>query len=277
MMQLAHCTRPRGPHVIHRVTTTADEIIGSVWFPAGSTEPTQETLDVPIPIRSRFRPATPDQIVVSSERLGASGAHSWRWTGTWRLHLPTLRALRAWFEPTVWVIPLATDGTPGIPVYLMAETLPARATPDAYLSPFDVGPLCALFVPSAEAAIWECGFLLYTKEGLPLPAGFTEASTFDAMAASVMPAITMAAPAEMAPDQTGEVTLSVTRAGLPVPSGTVFLEATAGYLPKRRVQINNGTAQFRFSALGLEAGDEIKLKAGWRYIAAVAETIVRVV
>ena len=44
----------------------------------------------------------------------------------------------------------------------------------------------------------------------------------------------------------------------------LYLEATAGYLPKRRVRTTSGVARFRVGALGLQAGDCFKVKVGLR-------------
>jgi len=42
------------------------------------------------------------------------------------------------------------------------------------------------------------------------------------------------------------------------------------------VRADAGTASFRFMALGLEAGDTVRLKAGFRHFSGVAEAEIRV-
>lgn len=57
----------------------------------------------------------------------------------------------------------------------------------------------------------------------------------------------------------------------------VYLECNAGYLPQRQVDISQGIGSFPLMALGLNAGDKIKLKVGWRNYSGVDEKIVAVV
>ena len=57
----------------------------------------------------------------------------------------------------------------------------------------------------------------------------------------------------------------------------IHLEATAGYLPRRRVTAENGQAVFDVHALHLQAGDAIKVKAGFWNFTGAAEHIIKVV
>lgn len=57
----------------------------------------------------------------------------------------------------------------------------------------------------------------------------------------------------------------------------VYLECNAGYLPQRQVEISNGMGSFPLMALGLSAGDKIKLKVGWRNYSGVDEKIVTII
>ena len=43
-----------------------------------------------------------------------------------------------------------------------------------------------------------------------------------------------------------------------------YLESTGGYLPKTRVPVTDGLGSFKVTALGLESGDEFKVKIGFR-------------
>lgn len=79
----------------------------------------------------------------------------------------------------------------------------------------------------------------------------------------------------------GTVTLTATVAT--VPTGTsvnyasdLYIEASAGYLPKKRVPVVNGTATFKVTALGLAAGDTIKVKIGTRFLTGLASKTITV-
>ena len=56
----------------------------------------------------------------------------------------------------------------------------------------------------------------------------------------------------------------------------IHVEATAGYLPHRRVSQVNGSGTFALHALGLSRGDQIKVKAGFWNFTGAAEKIVLV-
>lgn len=68
--------------------------------------------------------------------------------------------------------------------------------------------------------------------------------------------------ADVQPDQEVEIRfVMVDQDGQPVIGNTTLdAEATAGYLPRRRIAFVNGEATVRFIALGLESGDPVKIK-----------------
>lgn len=61
--------------------------------------------------------------------------------------------------------------------------------------------------------------------------------------------------------------------GVAVPtSGTVYLEATGGTLAKNRIELNaSGQGSFRLIPTGLQSGDSVKIKAGFRYYPGVSD------
>lgn len=56
----------------------------------------------------------------------------------------------------------------------------------------------------------------------------------------------------------------------------VFLEAVSGYLPKTRVQLVDGIGAFKVGAIGLTAGDKVRVKAGWRYVPGLGDVSITV-
>ena len=54
-------------------------------------------------------------------------------------------------------------------------------------------------------------------------------------------------------------------------STTLYLEETAGFLPKRRIAVQNGTASFNVLATGLDPGDRFKVKVGFRNFSGVLD------
>lgn len=57
----------------------------------------------------------------------------------------------------------------------------------------------------------------------------------------------------------------------------IHLEATGGYLPRRRVIAENGVATFDVHAMHLQPGDTIKIKAGFWNFTGAAEHVIAVV
>ncbi len=90
----------------------------------------------------------------------------------------------------------------------------------------------------------------------------------DAVRASVMPGLTLSGPAGITPEGYADIQVVATNADGSIRSSvssTVFLEEVNGYLPKRRVDLTGGVGQFRVGALGLVAGDTVRVKAGFRF------------
>lgn len=58
---------------------------------------------------------------------------------------------------------------------------------------------------------------------------------------------------------------------------TVYLSATAGYLPKDRLTLLNGSGKFQWRALDLSAGDTGELRVGFRFLSSRATHDIEVV
>lgn len=100
---------------------------------------------------------------------------------------------------------------------------------------------------------------------------------------TLLPTLRLTGPNDVVPDETRfyQVTLIDPATDAPYPLVDkrieIHVEATAGYLPKRRVTLVNGYGTFPLQTAGLSRDDEIKVKAGfWNYTGA-AEKITRVV
>lgn len=78
----------------------------------------------------------------------------------------------------------------------------------------------------------------------------------------------------------GRITLDVelyNNAGLPVNDRSFTLEAISGYLPHKRLNIVNGKGSFDVIALGMKAGDELRIKINDRFFTSRGEKILTVV
>lgn len=78
----------------------------------------------------------------------------------------------------------------------------------------------------------------------------------------------------------GRITLNVelfNNAGLPVNDRSFTLEAISGYLPHKRLNIVDGKGSFDVIALGMKAGDELRIKINDRFFTSRGEKILTVV
>lgn len=57
----------------------------------------------------------------------------------------------------------------------------------------------------------------------------------------------------------------------------VYVEMVSGYAPHTRVRLRDGIARFKVMALGLEPGESMRMKVGWRFFPGLAEATLSVV
>ncbi|BDU55985.1 hypothetical protein [Limnohabitans sp. TEGF004] len=143
------------------------------------------------------------------------------------------------------------------------------------------------FVPFEESSIEEVAVLVYSPQSMP-PEGFSEfvevrsrVSLYNA----VLPSIELEVGSSCS---AGESLPCVARLIQPAyetndmpaietRSGVLYLECEAGFLPKTKVPIVNGVANFNWVALGLNSGDVGLVKVGFKYFSHKTSASVEVV
>mgnify|MGYP000051704948 CR=1 FL=1 len=143
------------------------------------------------------------------------------------------------------------------------------------------------FVPFEDSPIEEVAVLVYAPQSMP-PEGFEEflevrsrVSLYNA----VLPSLELDVPNACA---AGEVITCTVRLIQPVyetndmpaietRSGVLYLECEAGFLPKTKVPIVDGVANFKWIALGLEPQDQGLIKVGFKYFSHKVGATVEVV
>jgi hypothetical protein len=91
-----------------------------------------------------------------------------------------------------------------------------------------------------------------------------------------IPSIKLSGATSILPDTTAEIQCEIFRHGEYAEKElTLFLESTGGYLPQRRVSIT-GKGVIRFSTQGLLAGEQVKIKAGWKHYPGISELIITI-
>ncbi|CAB5220237.1 hypothetical protein UFOVP235_16 [uncultured Caudovirales phage] len=179
----------------------------------------------------------------------------------------------------MWMVSLT--GVLSLPENRTITTEPGRLGKDTIYLAERRSSILTLYLPFADSP-WTSGQLVIKgnpafgrkiifenqEQITPQVIGEDEASPF------VFPTLTMSTSDSISPDGYATITISCQ-----MPNGDlrtdcnseVFLEPIVGVLPKSRVTLTNGTATFRVSALGLQSGETIRVKAGWRYFPGLAE------
>jgi hypothetical protein len=91
-----------------------------------------------------------------------------------------------------------------------------------------------------------------------------------------LPQITLSGPNDLSPDAVGAYSVQITQSNAELTKPLdVYYESTGGYFPKNRITVT-GSNTFRFHALGLVAGEQIKIKAGFKNFSGAAEKIITI-
>jgi hypothetical protein len=162
-----------------------------------------------------------------------------------------------------------------------ARTLSERISSDLALRLDAENALLHLYVPFTDSDFLGMSYkivLLSPQSRIISNLSFTELTPEQHLSAMVFfPSLELSGPDEMSPDSVAEFTCSPFYEGKPTTRGLqAELESINGYLPRTRLDLD-GPKTFRAYSLGLEPGDGIKIKAGFRYRPAIAEKIVRIV
>lgn len=168
-----------------------------------------------------------------------------------------------------------------------AETFASKCLGGRY--PFQgwaVQPYGIMYVPFCDADFTEMSYQLllpatgYTYESnlefTELKNGFWD---IDLPGLERFPTMTIDAPDTITHDKYVQGKVQVLWQGKPLSGHTVevCLDALAGYLPKQRLVVGSEPEFFRIGALGLQAGDKILLRAGFKYRSSIAEKLITVV
>jgi len=147
-------------------------------------------------------------------------------------------------------------------------------------------PSCIfIYQPFADMAFTDCSMTLKYNLSKGFHAnvgGWEKAVDYAYLSAlsDAMPKIKLlSGGGEVSANGTASVTVSLTDAlNEPISrSTTLFLEETGGYLPKRRIELVDGVGSFKVMATGLAAGEQFKVKVGFRTYSGVLDVPFEVV
>jgi len=210
--------------------------------------------------------------------------------GAGALDIDALQDRAEWSDHGNWLFPLSTPysaGTAGLPLAPFNRfpvSLASKMPAPRHLAVAAVNLPLQVYMPFRTCDFDSCSFRLtlhpdYGLVGNLDPGPEHTAGEIPAIGRKALPSLRLNAPSALEPDASATVDVRVVNSrGRPIGdvAPEIFLEATGGYLPHRRVQAEAGAGSFRFVALGLEAGDTVRLKAGFRHFSGVAEAEIAV-
>ena len=211
--------------------------------------------------------------------------------GAIALDIDALLDRAEWSDHGNWLFPLSTPysagtaGLPFTPYNRFPVSLASKMLAPRHLAVAGVNLPMQIYVPFRTCDFTECSFRLTLHPDYGLAGDLDPGAehTFEdipKIGRRALPSLRLDAPATLASNETVAVNLRVVDSrgrlvGDVAPE--VYLESTGGYLPHRRVRVENGAGSFRITALGLEPGERFRIKAGYRHFSGVAEAEIAVV
>jgi len=182
----------------------------------------------------------------------------------------------------MWMFPAEPSGALRTPFNRTLQSLPGREAAGLIYRRDRVNTPLIVCMPYADSPFADATIVVSGNraQGVhhPFKAGLREKG----IASEIYrwPILSLSGPTEIAADGSTEVTMRVfdnitqqidTRC-----NSTIYLEAVSGYLPHTRARLKEGQGTFRVSAMGLLPGEELRVKAGWRYYPGADEISIRV-
>lgn len=208
---------------------------------------------------------------------------------------PDVLGSAAWSDYAVWSFNAASDGRLAMPFNRYLATQPSREHRYALTMARQEDALLTLVVPFAGQDFSNCSFILKYHPAFGCIHNFTGHRVMPVVGPggalpnheqlygmkALLPSLRLTGPDSLPAGQAADYAVEIysrnTDTLVTDTEVQVYLESSCGYLPRRRVTLSNGSASFPLMALGLTAGDQIKLKVGWRNYSGVDEKLVTIV
>lgn len=204
-----------------------------------------------------------------------------------KVDLAALRNRSDWCDHQTYFLALK-NGRLGPLFSLFVATLPARLSATEFATHSQQSLVVGINVPFADALDDElfltvnmnqhCGDGDISIEG-DLSLEWSEASSSGTHRTLLLPHLRLTGPKTIAAD--GQATISIQLEDVaehPLDRNvTVYLEAVSGVLPRARVVTSMGVASVPVFATGLSPGDQVRVKAGWKYFPGVDDIAMEVV
>lgn len=185
-----------------------------------------------------------------------------------------------WSDHAAWFFPIDSDGI-GHPYNRYAYTTPDKGSAQRHLRRMNHSTLATVWVPFAACDdLTQCRWnIQHHPDAVVNGVEFSgEQEPLDGIA-PYLPTLKMDGPTAVGADGVATIGVTVIDAATGKPAtlpATVYLEALSGYLPKQRLVVM-GAGTFRAMALGLSRGDEMEIRAGFKFVSNLASARMRVV
>ena len=179
-----------------------------------------------------------------------------------------------------WMFPLQSSGAPALPYNVRALTCDNKVTGTRHLMVSQTNCALVVFVYFADLDFTEASFLVVGHPAHGAVGGLADKAKMIAPEDQVLysvksePRIVLSGPESVAVGGEAEIEVKLTSSGGRTITGIdtdLFLETTGGHLPLTRVPMVAGKGKFRVTAPWNAAGDEFKVKAGFRHVSGLAE------
>lgn len=181
----------------------------------------------------------------------------------------------------IFVLPFGTNGQVSEPYNHLVESSAVKGSVPRNGRLRGAQPIFVLHAQKADAPLadWTCVYI----DSPPFIVEDTTAGTWtDApkgfKAMDLLPTLELSGPSQIAKDGTATMQVTMKQGAITLSySGDIAVETLAGYAPKTRVSMVNGSASFKVMALGLDVGDQMRVKVGTRTVSGMADKTLEVV
>lgn len=204
-----------------------------------------------------------------------------------RVNLAALRNRPDWCDHQCYFLSLK-DGRLGPLFSLFVATLPARLAATEFATMSQQSLILGINVPFADATDDELFLTVNMNQRCrdadisvdsDLALEWSQAASSGTYRTLLLPHLRLSAPSTIAADGQAMITIQLENAAeQPIErQATVYLEAVSGVLPRARVTTIQGTAAVPVFATGLSPGEQVRIKAGWKYFPGVDDISLEVV
>jgi hypothetical protein len=204
-----------------------------------------------------------------------------------RVDLSALRNRPDWCDHQCYFLALK-DERLGPLFSLFVATMPARLAATEFATMSQQSLVIGINVPFADATDDELFLTVNMNQRCSdtdieldgdLSLEWSQAASSGAHRTLLLPHLRLSAPPTIAADGQATITIQLEDvAEEPIQrQATIYLEAVSGVLPRARVTTLQGVATVPVFATGMSPGDQVRIKAGWKYFPGVDDVTIEVV